>query len=58
MEVKLDKGKQMGYILRANYSSWLPGTLYKIACENFWGKNNCSGMGDMSDGTSAVHLPL
>lgn len=48
----------MGYISRANYSSWLPGTLYKIACENFWGKNNCSGMGDMSDGTSAVHLPL
>lgn len=48
----------MGFILCANYSSWLPGTLYKIACENFWGKNNCHGTGDMSTGTSAMYLPL
>lgn len=33
----------MGYISRADYSSWLPGTLCKIACENFWGKSNCGG---------------
>lgn len=48
----------MGFISRASYSSWLSGTLYKIACENFLGKNNCHGTGDMSTGTSAMYLPL
>lgn len=49
----------MGSISCASYSLWPPGTLNMIACESFLGKNDwLRGMEDMSDGTSAMCLPL